>query len=769
MQEQQGNLEFFSSGIFLGLSLVVIIVAGILCWLAWHRSGYSKKTGALELLRFVLICLVVVTLNQPEWLQTQLPDRRSTLAVLWDKSNSMKTRDVVLTINSSSTSSKARVDDQAQDLDRRDPKSRAETIQPLMSEEVWKPSDANDLSVVFEPFSSQLDPAEEATDLNAGLSQVLDTHANLRGVVLLSDGDWNIGNSPVEAATRFRMRGIPVFAVGVGSKVPLPDLELVSMDAPTYAVINKQLRIPFVVRSTLGQDRDVNVTLSINKKSTVSKLIRVPAMSQAQENMVWTPPAVGDYTLTMRIPRDTQELIPENNEISVPISVRKEQLKVLVVESYPRWEYRYLRNALERDPGVELTCLLFHPKLPKVGGGRSYIKSFPTTNELSRYDVVFLGDVGQTLNLTPIQDSKARVGGLEKKQLTIEQARDLRQLVSAQASGLVFMPGRTGMHESLMSGPLADLYPVVLDAATPYGVGSGTQGYFALTQLGQRSLLTRLGETAEINRQVWRTLPGFYWYAGVKRAKAGTETLAVHGEVATTSGRVPLIVTKTYGAGKVLFMGTDSAWRWRQGVEDKYHYRFWSQVARWMAYRRQMAQGESMRLFYSPDRPHVDDAVMLNANVNDPLGSPLDKGSVVVQAISPSGKTQTIRLQPGEGDAMGLFTGSFVPKESGNYRLVASSTETGASVQTDLSVQGLNREQQGRLARFEVLDEIAKITDGKLVPVSEVRSLLDYLAALPEPEPTVHRTRIWAHPLWRGFSFCFLGCSGLARKMTGAV
>ena len=751
MQEHQGNLEFFSSGTFLGLSLVVIIVAGILCWLAWYRSGYSKKTGALELLRFVLICLVVVTLNQPEWLQTQLPDRHSTLAVLWDKSNSMKTRDVVLTINSSSTSSKARVDDQAQDLSGK-PKSRAETIQPLMSEEVWKPSDASDLSVVFEPFSSQLDPAEEATDLNAGLSQVLDTHANLRGVVLLSDGDWNIGNSPVEAATRFRMRGIPVFAVGVGSKVPLPDLELVSMDAPTYAVVNKQLRIPFVVRSTLGQDRDVNVTLSINKKSTVSKLIRVPAMSQAQENMVWTPPAVGDYTLTMRIPRDTQELIPENNEISVPISVRKEQLKVLVVESYPRWEYRYLRNALERDPGVELTCLLFHPKLPKVGGGRSYIKSFPTTNELSRYDVVFLGDVG-----------------VEKKQLTIEQARDLRQLVTAQASGLVFMPGRTGMHDSLMSGPLADLYPVVLDAATPYGVGSGAQGYFALTQLGQRSLLTRLGETAEINRQVWRTLPGFYWYAGVKRAKAGTETLAVHGEVATTSGRVPLIVTKTYGAGKVLFMGTDSAWRWRQGVEDKYHYRFWSQVARWMAYRRQMAQGESMRLFYSPDRPHVDDAVMLNANVNDPLGGPLDRGSVVVQAISPSGKTQTIRLQPGEGDAMGLFTGSFVPKESGNYRLVASSTETGASVQTDLSVQGLNREQQGRLARFEVLDEIAKITDGKLVPVSEVRSLLDYLAALPEPEPTVHRTRIWAHPLWAGLLILLLGLFWIARKMTGAI
>ena len=217
MQEQQGNLEFLSSSSIMVLGLFIVAVTGVLCWLAWHRSGYRMQTGWLELLRFVLVCLVVVTLNQPEWLKIQPPDRRSTLAVLWDQSKSMETRDVF--------------DDQDLSGER---KSRAETIQPLMSEEVWKPTEVSDLNVVFEPFSSLLDPAEEATDLNAGLSHVLDNQTNLRGVVLLSDGDWNVGNSPVEAATRFRMKGIPVFAVGVGSKVPLPDIELVRMDAPTF-------------------------------------------------------------------------------------------------------------------------------------------------------------------------------------------------------------------------------------------------------------------------------------------------------------------------------------------------------------------------------------------------------------------------------------------------------------------------------------------------------------------------------------------------------
>ena len=99
------------------------------------------------------------------------------------------------------------------------------------------------------------------------------------------------------------------------------------------------------------------------------------------------------------------------------------------------------------------------------------------------------------------------------------------------------------------------------------------------------------------------------------RAKAGTEVLCVHSDASNEFGRLPLLVTQTFGAGKVLFMGTDGAWRWRKGVEDKYHYRFWGQVVRWMAYQRNMAKGETMRLYYSPDQPQLGNTVTLNANV----------------------------------------------------------------------------------------------------------------------------------------------------------
>ena len=68
-------------------------------------------------------------------------------------------------------------------------------------------------------------------------------------------------------------------------------------------------------------------------------------------------------------------------------------------------------------------------------------------------------------------------------------------------------------------------------------------------------------------------------------------------------GRMPLLVTRSAGNGKVLFLGTDSAWRWRRGVEDKFHYRFWGQVVRWMAHQRHLSEKDGIRLSYSPETP----------------------------------------------------------------------------------------------------------------------------------------------------------------------
>ena len=66
-----------------------------------------------------------------------------------------------------------------------------------------------------------------------------------------------------------------------------------------------------------------------------------------------------------------------------------------------------------------------------------------------------------------------------------------------------------------------------------------------------------------------------------------------------------------------------------------------------MAYQRSMSQGDTMRLFYSPDRPQTGDVLTMNANVMSVGGEPLRTANVVVQVKSPSQKVQSIRLQAG--------------------------------------------------------------------------------------------------------------------------
>ncbi len=571
-------------------------------------------------------------------------------------------------------------------------------------------------------------------------------------MVLFSDGDWNLGEPPSQAAAQLRIKNIPVFPVGAGSRWRLPDIDIARFDAPTFAAVGKPLRIPFVIDSAMPADYTVTISLTPSSGKPVTSQVTVPAMDRLEDAIVWKPEEIGDFELTLEVPPHPNELASDNNKRTVPINIRKETIKILLVESVPRWEYRYLRNALERDPGVEVSCLLFHPDLNRVGGGKGYIDKFPESLEaLSQYDVVYLGDVG-------VSDS----------QLSAEQCRLIKGLVQSQASGLILMPGLRGGHASLMTTELAELYPVVLDEAQTRGWGSRTPAQFALTEAGRRSLLTKLEDEEDENARLWESLPGFHWYAAALRAKAGSEVLALHKTESSEYGRIPLLATKTYGTGKILFMGTDGAWRWREGVEDKYHYRFWGQVARWMVYQRSMAQGKSMRLFYSPDRPRTDDVVTLNANVMETSGEPLQRGTVFVQIAAPSGQTERVRLRA-TGDEWGLFTGKFTPREHGDYQMTLACRENQSSLDAKLSVQGLRRERTGKPARYDVLEEIAAITRGKMGDTGNLDSLIEEISALPEPEPLIYRLRIWCHPFWAGSLVLLLAVFWIGRKLNGMI
>jgi hypothetical protein len=215
-------------------------------------------------------------------------------------------------------------------------------------------------------------------------------------------------------------------------------------------------------------------------------------------------------------------------------------------------------------------------------------------------------------------------------------------------------------------------------------------------------------------------------------------------------------------------MGTDGAWRWRKGVEDKYHYRFWGQVVRWMAYQRNMAKGETMRLYYVPDQPRMNQTLSLHANVVDRSGEPLHGGEVSALITAPSGKSERVRFTSA-GDEWGVFAGRFTATEPGKHDIKLTCKESGATLETTFFVQGVAAERVGRPARPEVLEEITRVSRGKVIELDKLEDAVRLLAELPDPPPSVRRVPLWCHPVLAAAVIVLLGVFWVGRKVIGLV
>ena len=730
--------SFAASFIVILAGIGVLALAAWLGWGNWQRNGRRGKVALLEVVRFVAVAMLAFTLLQPEYIRLIKRTDPPQVVILNDASGSMQTRDVVST---------------------NDIVTRTAWIDTQNKSAYWTPLEAGS-KVLAGPFgtppgvitTNALGQAGEiGTDLSGALGSVLRQQRNLKAVLLLTDGDWNLGPSPIGVATRYRDEGIPVYSVVTGRDEPIADLAMEEVAAPAYGLFGEQIAIPYTVQSHLPRDVATEVRLMQGTEPLAAKKITLPANSRFRDSIMWYPREVGEFDLRLEFPVEPDEGLRDNNSAAFQIAVRVVKLSVLVVDSQPRWEYRYLRNALARDPGVDLSCMLFHPNIG-TGGGRDYLSTFPGSREmLTRYDVVFLGDVG--------------VG---KGQLSTKDAGLIRGLVEQQGSGLVFMPGRRGNHLSLMDSPLNELMPVVLDDARPTGTGLQNESVLMLSNRGRGHLLTRFDADELVNEQIWKMLPGFYWSTGVTKSRPGSEVLAVHSELRNQFGRIPLLAIRDAGRGKVLFMGTDSAWRWRRGVEDKFHYRFWSQVARWMAHKRHLAEKEGIRLSFSPETPKVGDRIFLQATVLDEAGFPLENGEVNGVIIPPTGRGEQLELTEVEG-GWGVYSAEFLPQEGGPIEITISAPEHDRELKTKLTVSLHKREKLGRPVNRPVLAEIASITGGESVNTDSLHELIKRISVLPEPRPAEIRTRLWSNPWWGGAILLLLLVYWTGRKLVGLV
>jgi hypothetical protein len=254
----------------------------------------------------------------------------------------------------------------------------------------------------------------------------------------------------------------------------------------------------------------------------------------------------------------------------------------------------------------------------------------------------------------------------------------------------------------------------------------------------------------------------------VKKSKPGSQVLATHSNFSSEWGKMPLLVLRHYQSGKSLFLGTDSAWRWRRGVEDKYHYRFWSQVVRWMARERQQANNQGLRLITYPEKPYVGDQVHLHCIASDLAGFPLELSHVDAKITHPDGVTENIQLNAIK-ESNGIYTGKLDARKSGDFTIIVSENLNDRKLMHTLPVQLDTTEKKGRPVRTKPLSALAKLTGGSTESYREWEKLLPRIKAVIDPQNTLKVDRLRTNLFWNCFLFGLLIIYWSWRKLLGLV
>jgi hypothetical protein len=67
------------------------------------------------------------------------------------------------------------------------------------------------------------------------------------------------------------------------------------------------------------------------------------------------------------------------------------------------------------------------------------------------------------------------------------------------------------------------------------------------------------------------------------------------------------------------------------------------------------------------------------------------------------------------------------------------------------------------------MEEIARVTHGKVLAPDKLDQLVQSLASLPEPSPSIRRVQLWSHPATAGVILLLLTVFWIGRKSVGLV
>ena len=629
----------------------------------------------------------------------------------------------------------------------------------------------------------QFEPNGALTDIATAIREAAAAWKgqNTAGILLVTDGGHNSGQFPLEDIIGL---GVPVYAIGVGSVEPPKDIQIQHIDYTPVAYTNHES----IIRVTVGQAGYTGKTARLSLREMTRKTLvdtatltfNKPqnATSKQIVELKLTPQTEGNFQYTVELPVLDGELTEANNQKTFSVKVVKAKLNVFYLEGRPRWEYTYLKRALQRDPDIEPTCAIllknrskrFPPTdslLSRVDGyypqttSVSETPRFPETRtQLSKYDVLILGDLGD-------------------EHLTATQQRAIIDFVEVQGKPIIFLPSRRmlGMN-GLRRTELAQLLPIDIPRNgcrrhdTEFIVQPTLSGMFHPMLQLMDTQQTQTSTLASNNASAWRNMPALPRSFSGFRLRGGATPLMESGN------GDPILILQRAGLGRSLLIAAEGLWNWDFGVntfkDTRYqetYSRFWAQVLRWMATN---TDDEKLHLTTDANSYAIGDTVTLTAYLySEAYRATQAEATVQFEVVPPEGapfQRQIRGITETAAETGNLYSTQFSLLQNGTYRIRATArtaSQTLGEDQIDIHVHPQLAELEVPQLNEDLLKKLTSETGGAYFAMVDAEALPENVAKVQNQVFVDAERELWSHPLILIAVVGLLGTEWFLRKRIG--
>ncbi len=732
----KGKLVLLSPWPLWLLFVLIALAAGGLFWHMSRRESVLSKSRsvAIWLAQTVLIALVLWMLWHPAISVARLRPQQNVVAVLIDHSRSMAIAD--------------------------DGKQRLQAAEDLLNNELL-PELKKKFQVRTYEFGRDAVRVDDAKNLKAddNATRIGDSLQHiaaeagtmpLGAIVLMTDGGDNTGGVDRETIAQLKQLRVPVHTVGFGPDHFQKDIEVEEVAVPARALPGSKVNARVAFRQHGYGGQKVRLIVRENGTPLAQQEVTLKQDVEQSETVQFNTGAAGAHSFTIGIDALSDEENKQNNAMVRLVNVTQKKMRILYIEGEPRWEYKFIRRALEDEQSIDLTSVVrtTQNKTYQQGGvDGELVDGFPPKIEgLFAFDGLIIGSI-------------------EANYFSPAQQQMIRDFADRRGGGVMFLAGRFSLTEGgYANTPMAEMMPVHLLAEKTFSRNFADP---QLTEAGRESPIARIAEGRAASVERWKKMPQIANYAVVGTPKPGAVVLMNVQEPGHHPS--PLLVIQNYGHGRTAVFATAGTWRWKmlQDHTDKTHAIFWQQLLRWL-----VNETPGQVSAATPRQVLSDDTkVPLRAVVRDKTYQTVAGATVTATFTRPDGAADTLELKPDPLEP-GTYTGEYNAEKAGAYVAEIAAredkTEIGRDTLTFRREDGV-AENFGSAQNKELLEKLASDTNGNYYTPSKSGRLPSEIA-VSEAGITAHdNLDIWDMPILFLLVILIRGGEWLLRRKWGVV